>query len=129
MVCAAAWLDPDQQATDHAADTGCPAGPISEASFTAIVTPQGELLGEPLRSGEGEVIGDLDFALIDKRKAFMDATGHYSRPESLSLLDSIPRPARMSDRRFPGSHAGGDVEESAISLTDPREASLDGGAV
>jgi nitrilase len=44
--------------------------------FTAIITPQGDLLGEPLRSGEGEVIGDLDFALIDKRKAFMDSSGH-----------------------------------------------------
>jgi aliphatic nitrilase len=79
-----------------------------------------------LRSGEGEVIGDLDFALIDKRKAFMDATGHYSRLNHL-LID--PTPSAHVRRRFPRSHAGGDVEESAISLTDPREASLDGGAV
>jgi aliphatic nitrilase len=44
VVCAAAWLDPDQQG-QIMADTGCPAGPISGGSFTAIVTPQGELLG------------------------------------------------------------------------------------
>ena len=68
------------------ADTGSPIGPISGGSYTAIVSPLGELLGEPLRSGEGEVIADLDFALIDRRKAKMDASGHYSRPELLSLL-------------------------------------------
>ena len=38
-------------------------------------------MGEPLRSGEGEVIADLDFSLIDSRKAKMDSRGHYSRPE------------------------------------------------
>jgi nitrilase len=75
VVSATAWLDPDQQG-QIMADTGCPVGPISGGCFTAIITPQGDLLGEPLRSGEGEVIGDLDFALIDKRKAFMDSSGH-----------------------------------------------------
>lgn len=85
VVAATAWLDPDQQQR-IVADTGCPEDPISGGRFTAIVTPQGELLGEPLRSGQGEVIGDLDFVLIDKRKAFMDSSGHCSRPELLSLL-------------------------------------------
>ena len=37
-------------------------------------------------SGEGEVIADLDFTLIDQRKTKMDGRGHYARPELLSLL-------------------------------------------
>lgn len=85
VVNATAWLDPDQQARIMA-DTGCPIGPISGGQFTAIITPQGEYLGEPLRSGEGEVIADLDLSLINGRKVLMDAGGHYSRPEMLSLL-------------------------------------------
>lgn len=77
------WLTPEQvaeiapnEALQKALRGGC---------YTAIISPEGVPLGEPIREGEGMAIATLDFSLITKRKRMMDAVGHYARPDLLQL--------------------------------------------
>lgn len=83
VVNATGWLS-DEQIASITNDPSLQKG-LRSGCHTAIVSPEGVNLVDPLREGEGLLVADLDMRLITKRKRMMDSVGHYSRPELLSL--------------------------------------------
>lgn len=89
------WLTEEQIASLHpdpklqnAMRDGC---------MTCIISPEGRHLAEPITSGEGILIADLDMRLVTKRKRMMDSVGHYARPELLHLVhDARPATPRQA---------------------------------
>jgi nitrilase len=91
VINATGWLH-DRQLTSITPDAGLQKA-LRGGCHTAIVSPEGVYLAQPLTDGEGIVVADLDLSLVTKRKRMMDSVGHYARPELLSLLIN-DRPAR-----------------------------------
>ena len=58
---------------------------LTSGCCTAIVSPEGTHLCDPIREGEGMAIAELDFSLITKRKRMLDSVGHYARPDIFEL--------------------------------------------
>ncbi len=83
VVNATGWLTPEQK-QQITADEGMHRV-LSGGCYTAIISPEGVPLTEPIHEGEGLAIADLDFSLITKRKRMMDSVGHYARPDLLRL--------------------------------------------
>ena len=67
---------------------------LTGGCYAAIIAPDGSHLCDPITSGEGMAIADLDFNLITKRKRMLDSVGHYARPDLFQLtVNSQPQPA------------------------------------
>jgi nitrilase len=89
--------------------------------YTAIISPEGVHLCEPIRSGEGMAIADLDFSLITKRKRMMDAVGHYARPDLLQLKLNAASYSPVESVILPGEPmpAPGDLDTAEFSFNPP----------
>jgi nitrilase len=83
VVNATGWLT-DEQIAGISSDNKMQKA-LRGGCYSAIISPEGVPLCDPITEGEGMAIADLDLALITKRKRMMDSVGHYARPDLFTL--------------------------------------------
>jgi nitrilase len=86
--------------------------------YTAIISPEGKHLADPITEGEGILIADLDMSLITKRKRMMDSVGHYARPELLSLQINDKPAATVSAMNYSSSVQPEESEAFSLEVND-----------
>ncbi|MCA9297919.1 MAG: hypothetical protein KDA28_02570, partial [Phycisphaerales bacterium] len=52
---------------------------------SCVIGPDGEVITEPVFDAETIVYADLDLGRIDREVMTLDVTGHYARPDVLTL--------------------------------------------
>jgi nitrilase len=82
--------------------------------YTAIISPEGVPLCEPITSGEGMAIAELDPALVTKRKRMMDSAGHYARPDIFTLHIDREERALVRSKNAPFIVPGGATQSGAL---------------
>ena len=127
VVNATGWL------TDEQVAQVCPderlRGACRGGNCTAIVSPEGRHLADPLGPGEGILVADMDLALVTKRKRMMDSVGHYARPELLSLLHD-DRPASFVHPPTRSQHQSRSLDhEQFLASDEPSHASAGHGGL
>jgi len=110
VINATGWLTEEQIATiapdekmRRALRGGC---------YTAIISPEGVPLCEPITEGEGIAVAELDPDLITKRKRMLDSVGHYSRPDIFTLTIDREAKAQVLSKVEGFSLAGGTRDEA-----------------
>lgn len=121
VINATGWLTPEQ-VEEVSAGTGMGAA-LKGGCYTAIISPEGVPLCDPLCEGEGIIYADLDASLIVKRKRMMDSVGHYSRPELASLLLDTTSKAQLVTAQPTESHHAERYPATTFALTSAEAAS------
>ena len=88
--------------------------------WSAIIAPGGEYLAEPIEDREGILYAELDFNAIADMAHWHDATGHYARPDLLSLLvnNKEYRVTRPFGRKFYNQLLGTDINSNQDALAE-----------